>query len=101
MASRIAIVALVVALGAACSKKRIAECDSYIATMEKIARCKALPEGSGKTLLDTAKGMRQRLDDVDLEKARDEDVEWLRDICLRSKKTVVETYTEHLPECLK
>jgi hypothetical protein len=105
MKTRSVLVAVVVAFvglgGAGCSKKSIAECDAYMAHIEKIASCPKLPAGSQDTLKRLVKEMRDKLGQADLDNAPDDLIEMLRKTCISTDKTLVDEYNKMLPECLK
>lgn len=82
-------------------KKGVAECDSYIATMEKIASCAKIPAESQQRLKALVKEMRDRLGELDLDRGSSEVVKMLRDTCVRSEQRVIDGYKDTLPECVK
>ena len=80
----------VLLLGLGCSKKRIAACDDFLATYEKVAACSAIPEASRSTLDKVAKGMREQLDKIDADEAPRSLVDTLSDGCKRHKQTIID-----------
>ena len=100
-------VASVVGLGGlgACTKKRVAECDEFVATIDKIAKCPKLPEESRTSVQESAKTIKDALKLIDdaggVGDAPDDLVKQLRDTCKTQNKTVVEQYTKLMPECMK
>lgn len=99
-------IALVLSLAAAgCGNKRLAECEAFQKTVDKLATCKSLPaeaktavQGSSKQLkelfdsLDAAGGMNSAPDDVKKE---------LRETCRQQNDAIVEVYSKVAPDCLK
>lgn len=95
------VVAFIALGGAGCKSKTIAECDAYMAHMDKIASCAKIPASSQETLKKLVKEMRDKLGQADLDNAPDEMIEMLRKTCISTDKTLVDEYTKMLPECLK
>jgi hypothetical protein len=92
------LVAFTLLLGAGCSK-RIAECEAYVATFDKLVQCEALPESGRERLRELAAEMRAELKRA--ENASDDARDSLADSCRRFNETIVEQYRKTLPDCLK
>lgn len=88
-----------------CSKKRIAECDEFVATVEKIARCEQLPASSRPQVEASAKAIKDALEMVDqaggLGSAPADLVKTLRDTCRTQDRAIIEQYSKLMPDCLE
>jgi hypothetical protein len=95
-------VVLLVALAGCGSKNSVAECDSYIATMEKIASCSKIPAETRQRLAALVKEMRGKLAELDLDHNGSQDVvKLLRRTCVESEQYVIAGYKDVLPDCVK
>ncbi len=97
---------LAIALAAgACSKKRIAECETFQGTIDKLARCKSLPEDARTEISKQAKTLREMFDALDqaggVDKAPQNLQDQLRDACKTQNSAIVEMYAKVAPDCLK
>ncbi len=88
-----------------CTKKRVAECDEFVVTIDKIAKCDKLPAESRKSIEESAKSIKDALkliDDVGgVGDAPQDRVQQMRDTCKTQNATVVEQYTKLAPDCMK
>ena len=88
-----------------CSKKRVAECDEFVATIEKIAKCDKLPADQRKQVGDSAKTIKDALQMIDdaggVGDAPPDLVQQMRDTCKTQNKTIVEQFQKLTPECMK
>ncbi len=95
-----------VALGLTCSltgcaKKRIPDCDSFVKTIEKIAGCSKVADDQRKTILDSAKTIRDALQMIDeaggVGDAPADLVSSMRDACKTQDASLKQMYAD----CLK
>lgn len=96
---------VLVGLGTGCSKKRIAECDDFAATVDKIAKCDKLPAESRKEIENASKTMKDALQMIDdaggVGDAPQDLVKQLRDTCKTQQKTIVDEFSKLAPDCVK
>jgi hypothetical protein len=96
---------VVAALATGCSKKRVAECDDFVKTAEKLAKCDKLPEGSRSSVASAAKQIKDMLQMVDdaggFDQAPKETVEEMRQTCKSQNTRIVEEMQKTFPDCLK
>jgi hypothetical protein len=92
-------------VGAGCSKKRVEECDAFVATVEKIAKCDKLPEDQRKTVAESAKTIKDALKMIDdaggVGDAPQDLVKQLRDTCKTQDVQVTDTFKKLQPDCVK
>ncbi len=96
-------------LGAAtsvgCGTKRVAECDDFVATIDQIAKCPSLPEGSRSSIERSAQQIKDTLKLIDdaggVGDAPASVVQTLRDTCKTQQKAVAEQYKKLMPDCVK
>ena len=95
----------VLVLGVGCSKKRVAECDAFVETIEKISKCDKLPEDQRKSVAESGKAIKDALKMIDdaggVGDAPDHLVKQLRDTCKTQNTTVIEQFQKVAPECVK
>jgi len=88
-----------------CTKKRVAECDEFVATIDKISKCEKLPAESRKSVADSGQTIKDALKMIDdaggVGDAPKDLVDQLRDTCKTQNKAVVDQYTKLMPECMK
>ena len=88
-----------------CSKKRVAECDEFVKTAEKLGKCDKLPEGSRASVAAAAKQIKDMLQMVDdaggFDSAPAETVDQMRQACKSQNTTIVDEMQKSFPECLK
>ena len=88
-----------------CTKKRVAECDEFVATIDKIAKCEKLPTESRKQVAESGQTIKDALKMIDdaggVGDAPKDLVDQLRDTCKTQNKTVVDEYMKLMPECMK
>jgi hypothetical protein len=88
-----------------CTKKRVAECDEFVATIDKIAKCEKLPAESRKQVAESGQTIKDALKMIDdaggVGDAPKDLVDQLRDTCKTQNKTVVDQYMKLMPECMK
>jgi hypothetical protein len=88
-----------------CSKQRVAECDAFVATIEKISKCEKLPAETRKQVAESGKTIKDALKAIDdvggVGEAPKDLVDQLRDTCKTQNKTVIDDYTKLMPECMK
>lgn len=93
----------VLALG--CSKKRIAECDHVVETLDKMAKCEKLPPELKTAVVDAHKTMKdalQQLDDAGgAGNAPKETVDQLAKMCKTQEDAMVEQVSKIAPDCTK
>lgn len=103
LATSLALVAA--SLAAACSKKRIGECDAFVRTSEKLAACPKVPEAQRATIRDAAKQVKDVLEAADdmggFEDAPKDVVDEMRSTCKSQTDRMVAEMTTAFPECLK
>ncbi len=103
--TRTVLIAALLLSSAACSKKRVAECDDFVATAEKLAKCDKLPEAQREAVSSGAKQIKDMLKMVDdaggFDNAPKETVDELRSTCKGQNDRVVEEMKKTFPECLK
>ena len=96
---------LAAAVGAGCSKKRVAECDEFVTTAEKLAKCDKLPESARSSVATAAKQIKDMLQMVDdaggFDSAPKETVDEMRQACKAQNTRVVEEMQKTFPDCLK
>lgn len=92
-------------LGTGCSTKRVAECDEFVATIDKIAKCDKLPAESRKEIVSSGQMIKDALKTIDdaggIGNAPDDLVKQIRDTCKTQNTTIVDEYKKLMPECLK
>jgi hypothetical protein len=92
-------------LGTGCTKKRVAECDEFVATIDKIAKCEKLPAESRKAVAESGQTIKDALKMIDdaggVGDAPKDLVDQMRDTCKTQNKTIVDEYTKLMPECMK
>ena len=92
-------------LASGCSKKRVAECDEFVKTAEKLGKCDKLPEGSRSTIGAAAKQIKDMLQMVDdaggFDSAPAETVDQMRSTCKSQNTRIVEEMQKTFPDCLK
>jgi hypothetical protein len=98
--------ALVLALAAAgCSKKHLAECDAFQATVDKLAKCKSLPDSAKDSIQASGKQLKEMFDAIDqaggIDSAPKDLQEQLRDTCKSQNAAIVEAYSKLAADCLK
>lgn len=88
-----------------CTKKRVAECDAFVATIDKIAKCDKLPADSRKSIEASGKSIKDALKLIDdaggIGDAPQDLVQQMRDTCKTQNATIVEQYTKLAPDCMK
>ena len=88
-----------------CTKKRVAECDEFVATIDKITKCEKLPAESRKQVAESGQTIKDALKMIDdaggVGDAPKDLVDQLRDTCKTQNKTVVDEYMKLMPECMK
>jgi hypothetical protein len=88
-----------------CSKKRVTECDDFVKTAEKLAKCEKLPEGARTSVAASAKQIKDMLQMVDdaggFDSAPAETVDQMRSACRSQNTRIVEEMTKTFPDCLK
>ena len=88
-----------------CTKKRVAECDELVATIDKIAKCDKLPAESRKAIEESAKTIKDALKLIDdsggVGDAPADLVQQMRDTCKTQNKSVVDQHMKLMPECMK
>lgn len=88
-----------------CTKKRVAECDEFVATIDKISKCEKLPAESRKQVAESGQTIKDALKMIDdaggVGDAPKDLVDQLRDTCKTQNKTVVDEYMKLMPECMK
>jgi len=93
------------ALAAGCSKKRVAECDEFVKTAEKLAKCDKLPEGARSSVASAAKQIKDMLQMVDdaggFDSAPKETVDEMRQACKAQNTRVASEMQKTFPDCLK
>jgi hypothetical protein len=98
-----AVVAGVMSVG--CTKKRVAECDDFVATIDKIASCSKLDEKARGEIAKSSKQIKDALKMIDdaggVGNAPADHVQPLRDTCKTQQKTVVDEYMKLAPDCFK
>jgi hypothetical protein len=98
-------VAAAMLVGAGCSKKRVAECDDFVETVEKIAKCDKLPEDQRKQVADSGKTIKDALQMIDdaggVGDAPQDLVKQLRDTCKTQNTSVTDTFKKLQPDCMK
>ena len=106
--NKLALAALTLGLSfstAACSKKRLAECDAFQATIKKISNCKTLPESARAEIKSTSNQLEELFDALDqaggIDSAPKDLQDELRDSCKSQNAAIVETYAKVAPDCLK
>ncbi len=92
--------ALVLGLGG-CAKKRIPECDALVTAIEKISACPKVPDDQRKTILESAKTIRDSLQMIDdaggVADAPADLVSSMRDACKTQEASLQQMYAD----CLK
>ncbi|MBA3456657.1 MAG: hypothetical protein H0T42_26445 [Deltaproteobacteria bacterium] len=92
-------------LAAGCSKKRVSECDDFVTTAEKLAKCEKLPETARTSVAGSAKQIKDMLQMVDdnggFDSAPAETVDQMRQACKSQNTRIVEEMQKTFPECLK
>jgi hypothetical protein len=104
--SRLAIAfGLVAALATGCSKKRVAECDDFVKTAEKLASCDKIPADKRAPVAAAAKQIKDMLQMVDdaggFDQAPSETVDEMRQACKSQNKLIVDEMQNTFPDCLK
>jgi hypothetical protein len=88
-----------------CTKKRVAECDEFVATIDKIAKCDKLPAESRKAIQESGQTIKDALKLIDdaggVGDAPQDLVQQMRDTCKTQNQTVVDQYMKLMPECMK
>ncbi|CAN5858773.1 hypothetical protein BH11MYX3_BH11MYX3_27540 [soil metagenome] len=88
-----------------CTKKRVAECDEFVATIDKIAKCDKLPTESRKAIQESGQTIKDALKLIDdsggVGDAPQDLVQQMRDTCKTQNTTVVDQYMKLMPECMK
>ena len=98
---------LSVAVGAfaGCSKKRVAECDDFVKTAEKLANCDKLPKEQRDMVAKQAGVMKDTLKQVDelggWDQAPKDLVDEMRNACKTQNDKIVEEMSKAFPECVK
>ncbi len=92
-------------LGSGCSKKRVAECDDFVKTAEKLGTCAKLPEAPRTTVAAAAKQIKDMLQIVDdaggFDSAPPETVDQMRQACKSENTRIVSEMQKTFPECLQ
>ncbi len=103
--TRALLVAALLVSSAACSKKRIAECDDFVATSEKLSKCDKLPAEQRETVAAGAKQIKDMLKMADdaggFDDAPKEVVDELRSTCKSMNNRVVAEMQKTFPDCLQ
>ena len=98
-------IALDLLLAPGCGNKRLAECDAFQKTVDKLAACKSLPEEARTSVQSTSKQLKQLFDGLDsaggVDSAPDDVKKQLRDTCKSQNDAIVEVYSKVAPDCLK
>ena len=92
-------------LASGCTKKRVAECDEFVKTAEKLGKCEKLPEGARTSVTAAAKQIKDMLQLVDdaggFDSAPAETVDQMRQACKSQNTVIVEELQKTFPDCLK
>jgi len=92
-------------LASGCSKKRVAECDEFVKTAEKLSKCDKLPESARSSVGTAAKQIKDMLQMVDdaggFDAAPKETVDEMRSTCKSQNTRIVEEMQKTFPDCLK
>ena len=103
--NKLLIAVLVLGGMAGCSKKRVAECDAFVETIEKISKCDKLPEDQRKSVADSGKAIKDALKMIDdaggVGDAPEDLVRQMRETCKTQNTTVIEQFQKVAPECVK
>ena len=90
---------------AGCSKKRVAECDAFVETVEKISKCDKIPAEQRTQLAESAKSIKEALKMIDdaggVGDAPADVVKQMRETCGTQNRTVIEQFQKVAPECVK
>lgn len=96
---------LAAVLACGCSKKRVTECDDFVKTAEKLAKCEKLPEAARESVAASAKQIKDMLQMVDdaggFDSAPAETIDQMRQACKSQNTRIVDEMQKTLPECLK
>jgi len=88
-----------------CSKKRIVECDEFVATAEKLAKCEKLPAESRSQISAGTKSIKDALKLLDdaggADQAPADALNQMRDMCKSQNKAIVDEFSKIAPECMK
>lgn len=88
-----------------CKKERVAECDEFVATIEKVSKCEKLPAETRKQVAESGKAIADALKMIDdaggVGDAPKDLVQQMRDTCKTQNKAVVDEYMKLMPECMK
>lgn len=107
MSRHLLVLVLVVGVGSlgACSKKRVAECDDFVKTAEKLGACDKLPAAQRSTMSASAKQIKDMLKTIDdaggFDQAPKELVDEMRQTCKSQNERLVEEINKAFPDCLK
>ena len=103
--NKLLIAAAALALAAGCSKERVAECDAFVETIEKISKCDKLPAEQRNQVAESGKQIKDALKMIDdaggVGDAPEDLVRQLRDTCKTQNTTVIEQFQKVAPECVK
>jgi hypothetical protein len=95
----------VLLLGACKSHERIAECDHFLETAEKIANCSKLPPEGREMMKGATEAMRRALKQVDdaggARAGGQEVLDMLSKSCKDQESKLVDLYKSDLGDCLK
>lgn len=96
---------LVLGSMAGCSKKRVAECDAFVETIEKLSKCDKIPADQRTQVAESAKQIKDALKMIDdaggVGDAPEDLVRQMRDTCKTQNTTVIEQFQKVAPECVK
>jgi hypothetical protein len=90
---------------AGCGSKRLAECEAFQATVDKLAKCKALPEETRAEVKKSSTTLKEMFDAIDsaggIDSAPDDLKAELRSSCKSQNQAIIEMYSKVAPDCLK
>ena len=96
---------LVLGAMAGCSKKRVAECDAFVETIEKLSKCDKIPANERTPVAESAKQIKDALKMIDdaggVGDAPEDLVRQMRETCKTQNTTVIEQFQKVAPECVK
>ena len=95
--------AVLVGASFGCKKNKVTECDEFVKTVEKIAKCDKVDASARTQMESSAKQIKDALkiiEDAGNDAPADM-LETLRGTCKSQEKTVIDEYTKVAPDCLK
>jgi hypothetical protein len=88
-----------------CKSKRIVECDEFVATAEKLAKCDKVPAAQQQQISSATKTIKDALKMLDdaggADQAPTEVLNQMKDMCRSQNKVIVDEFTKIAPECVK